>query len=219
METRSTDNRIWTRVSDDGKHAAAGMSLGPMGTKPGGGGEEQPYDEHGRYLGTAGSGGISGGSEVRGKVTPPPKDKYPPPPPAPKESHLVYSIENHTLRNPAGGVLTDEAYSGRGQHRNKAASQDFEDFGPIPEGKWRVEEVTDQDYCMKHHLTPPVFRLVPDEQTEKRVGDEGMGRKPSTFLIHGNNKENDASRGCIILNKSAREKLRNYEGGWIRVTK
>lgn len=72
---------------------------------------------------------------------------------------------------------------------------------------------------MKHHLTPPVFRLVPDEQTEKRVGDEGMGHKPSTFLIHGNNKENDASRGCIILNKPVREKLRNYEGGWIRATK
>ncbi len=42
METRSTDNRIWTRVSDDGKHAAAGMSLGPVGAKPGGGGEERP---------------------------------------------------------------------------------------------------------------------------------------------------------------------------------
>jgi hypothetical protein len=215
METRSTDNRIWTRVSDDGKHAAAGMSLGPMGTKPGGGGEEQPYDGHGRYLGTTGS----GGSEVRGKVTPPQKPKYPLPPPVPKEPHLVYSIESHTLRNPEGGVMTDNAYSGKDQHRNKAASQDVEDFGPIPEGNWRVEEVTDQDYCIKHHLTPPVFRLVPDDETEKRVGKDGMGRKPNTFLIHGNNKENDASRGCIILNKPTREKLKNCEGRLIRVTK
>ncbi|MBI5518903.1 MAG: hypothetical protein HY916_02460 [Desulfovibrio sp.] len=75
METGSADKRIWTWVSEDGKHAAAGMCPGSAGTKPGGGGEEQPYDDHGRYLGTVGqggvSGGISGGSEVRGKVTKP----------------------------------------------------------------------------------------------------------------------------------------------------
>jgi len=35
METNSTDKRVWTWVSGDGKHAAAGMSLGPVGTKPG----------------------------------------------------------------------------------------------------------------------------------------------------------------------------------------
>jgi len=53
MESTCTDKRAWTRVSEDGKSAAAGMSLGPaLGTKPGGGGEEQPYDDHGRYLGT-----------------------------------------------------------------------------------------------------------------------------------------------------------------------
>jgi len=57
MERSSTDKRIWTMVSEDGKHAAAGMSLGTVGTKPGGGGEAQPYDGHGRYLGTTGSEG------------------------------------------------------------------------------------------------------------------------------------------------------------------
>lgn len=31
METNSADKRMWTRVSGDGKHAAAGMSLGPVG--------------------------------------------------------------------------------------------------------------------------------------------------------------------------------------------
>ncbi|SNS19376.1 hypothetical protein SAMN04488503_3122 [Humidesulfovibrio mexicanus] len=219
METRSTDNRIWTWVSDDGKHAAAGMSLGPVGMKPGGGGEEQPYNGLGQYLGKAGPDGISGGSEVRGKATPPPKPKYPPPPPAPREPHLVYSIESHTLRNPEGGVMTDDAYSGKGQHRNKAASQDIENFGPIPEGNWRVQEITDPKYCKEHHLTPPVFRLVPDEETEKRVGKDGMGRKPKTFLVHGDRPDRNASQGCIILNKPARERLRNYEGEWIRVTK
>jgi hypothetical protein len=31
MEPGSTDKRIWTRVSEDGKHAAAGMDLGACG--------------------------------------------------------------------------------------------------------------------------------------------------------------------------------------------
>jgi hypothetical protein len=35
----SADKRVWTMVSEDGKHAAAGMSLAPVGTKPCGGGE------------------------------------------------------------------------------------------------------------------------------------------------------------------------------------
>lgn len=116
--------------------------------------------------------------------------------------------------------MADDVYSGKGQHRNRAASQDIEDFGPIPEGNWRVQEITDPNYFERSPKRQrPVFRLVPDEVTARRVGKDGMGRKPSSFLIHGNNKENDASQGCIILNKSARERLRNFEGGWIRVTR
>lgn len=56
MEQESTHGGLWTKVSDDGKHAAAGMNLGmgpgQAGTKPGGGGKDQPYGEHGQYLGT-----------------------------------------------------------------------------------------------------------------------------------------------------------------------
>jgi len=99
MEGNSADKRIWTMVSEDGKHAAAGMSLEPAGTKPGGGGEEQPYDGHGRYLGTAGSEGISGGNEVRGKVTTPKK------PPA----HVVWkhTEEQQGLKPQMQDVLED----------------------------------------------------------------------------------------------------------------
>jgi hypothetical protein len=42
MERISTDKRIWTVVSEDGKHAAAGMSLGAVGMKPGGGARSSP---------------------------------------------------------------------------------------------------------------------------------------------------------------------------------
>ena len=56
METENTDKRLWTWVSEDGKSASAGMSLGPGGhTKIGAGHKPQPYDEHGRY-GTGGGG-------------------------------------------------------------------------------------------------------------------------------------------------------------------
>ena len=47
METNNEQPRIWTRVSPDGKSAAAGA-----GAKPGAGGGLQPYDERGRYMGT-----------------------------------------------------------------------------------------------------------------------------------------------------------------------
>jgi hypothetical protein len=171
-------------------------------------------------------GGLSGGNEVRGKVHGPtqgpgaqPKDKYPPPPPAPREPHLRYSIEDHTLRNPEGVTITDTGYSGNGQHRNKPASQDLENHGPIPEGNWRIEEITDPEYFKNTQLKPPVYRLVPDQDTEKRVGNGGMKRKPNSFLIHGDNRENDASQGCIILGKPFRDQLRKHQGEWIRVTK
>ena len=93
METESTDNQMWTRVSEDGKHAAAGMSLGSGGgTKTGAGGKPQPYGWHG-YYGETGGGSSSGPvhrgkvtppDEVRGKGTPPAqRGTVAPPPPAP----------------------------------------------------------------------------------------------------------------------------------------
>jgi hypothetical protein len=51
METGSADKRIWTWVSEDGKHAAAGMSLGPVATKPAEAAKNSP---------TTTMGGISG---------------------------------------------------------------------------------------------------------------------------------------------------------------
>lgn len=46
MTLTSNDNRLWTRVSPGGKSMA-----GAIGMKPGGGGDPQPYDGHGQYLG------------------------------------------------------------------------------------------------------------------------------------------------------------------------
>lgn len=77
METGSADKRIWTRVSEDGKQAAAGMRLGPAGEcwKRNFHGQWQPCDEQKRYA--SADGGISGGTEVRGKVTKPSESRRP----------------------------------------------------------------------------------------------------------------------------------------------
>ena len=209
METSNKHKRIWTWVSGDGKSMHAGI-----GTKPGGHDEQQPFNlADGKYVSftVADSGRIASDA--------PPKGTYPPAPPAPKEPHLRYSIEGHTLFDPKGGTMANDAYSGKGKDRNKAASQDKDDHGPIPEGNWRIEEIKDLKFFEDHSLQRPVFRLMPDAETEKRVGKDGMNRKPFSLLIHGNNKENDASTGCIILNKPARERLRKHEGEWLRVTK
>ena len=88
MDTRSTDTGVWTRVSEDGKHAAAGMSLGSGngsgngsggGMKIGAGRKPQPFMANGQY-GETGGGSSTGPEyrgtvrlphEVRGEVTPP----------------------------------------------------------------------------------------------------------------------------------------------------
>lgn len=87
MDTESMDKRIWTKVSEDDRHAAAGMSLGSGGgsgggTKTGAGGKPQPYGYRGWY-GVVDGGSISGGYEVRGKITPPREVRGSVRPPAP----------------------------------------------------------------------------------------------------------------------------------------
>ncbi|MHC1699968.1 MAG: hypothetical protein AB9900_03180 [Humidesulfovibrio sp.] len=128
METSSMDKRVWTRVSGDGKSAAAGMSLGSgggsgSGTKTGAGGKPQPYGWHG-YYGETGGGSSSGPEyrgrvtlphEARGKVTPPvQKGKVvTPPPPAPlsKGGRVGVSTKNDdsTKPDPKPEALNSEA--------------------------------------------------------------------------------------------------------------
>jgi Protein of unknown function (DUF2778). len=220
METGSADKRIWTWVSEDGKHAAAGMSLGSVGTKPGGGGEEQPYDDHGRYLGTAGQGGVSGGSEVRGKVTPP-KGKYPPPPPAPKEPHLGYKQKTGDLTG-LNGAHMGKGYAGQKEGKNNPDAEDVEGVGPIPQGNWRIQKEVDKATREKNGWPEPAFKLKPDPETEKRV--RAMGRNPDSFYVHAKSAQperqgNGDSEGCIALDKPQRIALRQHIGRWLRVEK
>jgi hypothetical protein len=88
------------------------------------------------------------------------------------------------------GVPFANGYSGKGFHpsqgRNNPDLEHVPNVGPIPRGRWRMTE---------HHdslgtVGPFVITLVP-------VGHNAHGR--SEFRIHGNNRQNNASEGCIIL--------------------
>ena len=118
METRSMDTGIWTRVSEDGKHAAAGMSLDTGGgagggTKTGAGGKPQHYGWHG-YYGETGGGSSTGPEyrgtvtlpgEVREEVTPPAQKGKASPPPTPsaplnKAGRVGVSTKNDNSTKP-----------------------------------------------------------------------------------------------------------------------
>lgn len=82
-------------------------------------------------------------------------------------------------------------YSGCSEGRNNPNLESRHDLGPIPRGYYHIGPAY-------HHpvLGPLTMNLTPDVLTDT------FGR--SLFRIHGNNAENDASHGCIILNKQTR---------------
>ena len=233
MESSRTQNDIWTRVSPDGKSAAAAMSLGPVGTKPGGGGEAQPYDGHGRYLGTLHAASTHAGTStsVSGRNRPSPMGKgskrgkkvgkhYVLPPSViegNKRIALVYSQKDGTLMDMEDRIV-GKGYSGAPGHVNVPDSQNKQDLGVIPEGTWTIGEVTERSTDTRGK-GENLIRLVPDQSTAERV--RAMGRDPNTFYIHAGkiNGERTASQGCIIMGKEERAAIRELQGAKIRVVR
>jgi hypothetical protein len=82
------------------------------------------------------------------------------------------------MHDPRGDAITTKTYSGAGQHKNKVESQHLVNEGPIPEGNWKIQQVTDAKTISKYG--PPVYRLVPDPATEARVGSEVTGGRGAT---------------------------------------
>lgn len=233
MTVPSNGKRLWTRVSPDGKSMA-----GAIGMKPGGGGDPQPYDGHGQYLGThaavstrtgavrvavgtllaarggtrTDAGGLSGGNTVRGPVTGPEKEKYPPPPPAPKEPHLTYSQKSGELRSTDGGLM-DKGRSGYGEYSDKPEFEDLKDRGVIPRGNYRVTEVVeDTTSTDRKRMGQHILRLEPaDKETQERLKE--MNR--DGFWIHNGSKPTH-SRGCILLPEETRRRI--PAGSILRVT-
>lgn len=111
----------------------------------------------------------------------------------------VYKIATGALNR--GSIFVGTGYSGAGvtleQGRNNPTLVQAYNIGPIPPGKYRIEPPRDSKT-----LGPCVFDLTP------MPGTETFGR--SLFRIHGNNLQNDASHGCIILGPSIRHEIGQF---------
>ena len=96
-------------------------------------------------------------------------------------------------------VYETVGYSGRGSHKNNPESQHVKRLGPIPRGVYRIRGPFDHP-----RLGRVCFDLHPltDKTSAQRSG----------FMIHGDSKRKpgDASSGCIILHRAAREAIVNY---------
>lgn len=90
------------------------------------------------------------------------------------------------------GVFEGTGYSGTGAGRNNPIMQGVPNVGPIPQGGYTIGPAYDE----VPGLGPCVMHLDPIPGTDTH------GR--SAFRIHGNNSDNDASHGCVILGPAIR---------------
>jgi hypothetical protein len=93
------------------------------------------------------------------------------------------------------GQIVARGYSGRGAGRNNPDMQEVRATGPIPAGRWRIGTPRKSD-----RTGPYAMNLTP-------IGHNAHGR--DAFQIHGDNATSTASSGCVILNRSTRERIWN----------
>ena len=109
----------------------------------------------------------------------------------------MYTYSQSTGELTQDGVFVGTGYSGTGAGRNKPGMEHVPDVGPIPQGRYKIGPARDDDA----KLGPCVMNL------DAEPGTDTFGR--SLFRIHGNNKQNDASHGCIILGPAIRHQIRD----------
>ena len=111
---------------------------------------------------------------------------------------MIWRYEQKTgiLSDPNGEMVAC-GYSGNGEGLNNPEMQAVKDHGPIPRGSWVVGSFFDDP----GGKGPVVAHLTPV------AGTETFGR--SGFMIHGDNEamNHTASEGCIVLPRSARERI------------
>lgn len=96
------------------------------------------------------------------------------------------------------GEFKGYGYSGTGEGRNNGDMQAVPNVGPIPKGTYTIGP-----WYNDEHLGPCVMHLdpTPDTNTFGRIA----------FRIHGDNKNHDASHGCIALGPSLRWPIAHSE--------
>jgi hypothetical protein len=98
------------------------------------------------------------------------------------------------------GTIACVGYAGHGPGRNNPALQNVRMVGPLPRGTYRIGPL-----IPRHPKAGVnVIRLTPVDPS-KMFGRDG-------FLIHGNNKTNDASNGCIIAAPAVRLEIAKAGG-------
>jgi hypothetical protein len=91
------------------------------------------------------------------------------------------------------GKPVARGYSGRRPGRNRPDHEAIPTQGPIPAGRWSIGKPR-----TSARTGPHVIDLTP-------LGHAAHGR--NGFQIHGDNARGDASSGCIILPRAAREMI------------
>jgi hypothetical protein len=72
----------------------------------------------------------------------------------------------------------------------------------MPRGSYTVSNVTDRTVDGKG---PHYVHFSPDDNTRKDITKNG--RTPDEFGMHGNNAQNDASKGCLICPPGIRQQF------------
>lgn len=95
------------------------------------------------------------------------------------------------------GQSVGRGYSGAGRRgsvsRNNPKMEAISNTGPIPQGRYLIGSPR-----KSAKTGPHVMDLTP-------IGHSAHGR--SAFQIHGNNKTDDASSGCIIMPPAVRKRI------------
>jgi RHS repeat-associated protein len=110
-------------------------------------------------------------------------------------------------------VVNTRGYSGFGLGRDNPAWNDVRNVGPIPRGVWDIGTHEERG------RGPFTLPLTPNEDYRDFNTINSTNRDPNTFLIHGDNNEQNytASEGCIILDAEARETINSHGGGRLHV--
>ena len=111
---------------------------------------------------------------------------------------LTYVDSNNNSTNVGTG------YSGTGQGRDNPAMQDVPSIGPIPQGTYDIGSAR-----RSPNTGPATMSLTP------QAGTDTFGR--DLFRIHGDNATNDASQGCVILNRTIRNQINQSTDRVLRV--
>lgn len=109
---------------------------------------------------------------------------------------MNYKYEQESGRFFLGPNLIDVGYSGKGEGKNNPELENEHNIGPIPVGWYTIDGPFDSPT-----KGPLMFRLTPDSENEMYGRD--------SFEIHGDSitHPGEASDGCIILDKNAREQV------------